>query len=91
MKNLRSVFSEEEIMVIEEYTDIILSDEYDYSIDEFLNIHETFEDYLPYEYDYKTDMPMENGFLFESIMDKCYEISLRYEVLNNDFTDCPKP
>ena len=74
MKNLRSVFSEEEIMVIEEYTDIILSDEYDYSDDELLNICEIFEDKLPFEFDYKTDMPTKNGFLFESIMDKCSEI-----------------
>lgn len=71
MKNIKSIFTDEENEFITKNTGIELNDEHDYSSAELLELYETFEDGLPYDYDNKTGMPLESAQLFESIIDKC--------------------
>lgn len=71
MKNLKSIFTDEENEFITQNTGIKLNDEHEYSKAELLELYETFENNLPYDYDSKSGMPLKSAQLFESIIDKC--------------------
>ena len=71
MTRVRSVFTEEELSFMESAVGLVLSDTKDYSDDEMLDIYDLITE-LPYAYD-DEGTPLEQGRLFESIMDKYLE------------------
>lgn len=69
MTGVRSVFTAKELAFIEKNTELELSDTKDYTDDELTDIYEQLTEELPYTYD-GDGYPLEEGRLFESIIDK---------------------
>lgn len=61
MKNVAAAFTADELAYIKKHTGILLSDEKEYSDDDFLDIHKAITENAPYD-----DM-------FECVVDKFYD------------------
>lgn len=72
MTGVKSVFTDKELEFMRSNIGLELSDTKDYTVDELDDIHTLITDELPYSYD-KDGYPLEDGQLFESIVDKFYD------------------
>lgn len=73
MVGSKSVFTENELNFMEHSIGLVLSDTKDYSEDEILEFYEKILAELPMEFD-ADGYPLETGRLFESIVDKFYDL-----------------
>jgi hypothetical protein len=73
MIGLASIFTEEELEFMKNSIGLELSDTKDYSEDELMDIYEKICDELPMDF-WPDGTPKRTGWLFESIVDKFYDI-----------------
>ena len=75
MKQVASMFTEEERAALREHLSIELSDEHDYTEDELSDMYDQITDKFPYEYD-KLGDPIGLGVVYDDIIDTFLENNL---------------